>query len=263
MKRIIPLVVLFVVFYVFFSRAPLSEEQRGFFGSGLGYGLLGLVFLVVFGITYSRTRGWQTAYNEGAALTQQGRTSEVLEKFKVADRKSSWSITSMTLGATSLLLWKVPDAIAAFQEFERRTGRILTPTPEALKQSAYSNLSLAYALSGQLSAAHATLARVAPPSEISRLAEVALACREQQWQRAKELLAKNAMLLDQLGGSLRGLLDALIAWTASHLGGPGSEVSSVRLFRETSPDGLRQAWPELVAFVERVEAGPNSSALAL
>ena len=75
---------------------------------------------------------------------------------------------------------------------------------------------------------------------------------EEEWltgEDAREMLGRYE--LRSLGGPTRGLSDALKAWSVELTTGGRRHVDRVALFGEAGPEGLREAWPELVAFVER------------
>jgi tetratricopeptide (TPR) repeat protein len=245
------LIVLFVVFYNVFSSGQSVS---------LPFGWLVPVLFVVFFAFFLRGRlGTAKDHNEGLVLMQQGRYVDALAKFQKARASSRLAMPSAGLGGAYLSMWRISESIAAYEDFLKRSRGIIQTTP-GVGPLILASLALGKAINGDVAGTRALLDDPKTgllASSTGSLAELVLLCRAERWADAHELLRTKGLLLDQLGGVFRALLDAITAFVASKTGGADGAVSSVRLFRETSSDGLKQAWPELVAFVERVEAGPR------
>ena len=255
------LVGLFVGFYQYFSvrqggqAPPASEASRAGFTM---WATSLAVLAVLIGYVKFRTR-WQKGNNEAVALLNQGRTVEALERFRDVAKKSDNPLPLFNIGVASLQLWRLDEAVRTLQAARKAQGKLIAGT--GIHPHALQSLALAFALQGKLEESKQALAEGArlgsPLGPMTQLSSVVLAARSGDWPGAQALLNQHAMVLDQLGGPMRALADAVRALVASKVGGPGGSVDRVRLFRETSAEGLKQGWPELVEFVERVSAAPQ------
>jgi hypothetical protein len=251
------LVGLFVFFYVGFRRTAPDGDERPPVALVDFLPWLTVVALFVFFLVFLWLNSrWLKGHNEGIVLLQQGRAVEALEHFKTARAHTKSALPVLNVGIASLQVWLLPEAISALEEFRTRGGSVMKGGAPGTMPLASAALALAYALRGERARAQAMVAESAG-SATGRLAEVVIAARSGEWIEAQRLLTQHALLLDQLGGPHRALTDAVQALVASKLGVPGGRVDRVRLFRETSGEGLKQAWPELVEFVDRVAAGPQ------
>jgi hypothetical protein len=84
---------------------------------------------------------------------------------------------------------------------------------------------------------------------LTTLARAVVAARAGKWGETRDFLRRYEVTL--LGGPTRALADALSAWAVESTSGERRHVDPVALFGEGSSAGLKNAWPELVAFVDR------------
>ncbi|MGA9523308.1 MAG: hypothetical protein WBV82_17705 [Myxococcaceae bacterium] len=239
------LIVVFVGLYQLFSSgsAPGSESRA----SAL-VPLLFLVFVALLTVFILRARRGANVNNEGIALLSQGRLTEALSRFEAARpalRRNP--LIYMNLGVTRLALWQLEEAERELEAARKK--RLVTN----LSQLVVPQLALTKALQGQAASAHKWLEESKSlkndASAAALLASAVLSCRAGDWTRARATLERQE--LDALGGSQRGLREALRAWTVEQTSGELRHVDAVSLFGETGPERLRAAWPEFVAFIDR------------
>jgi tetratricopeptide (TPR) repeat protein len=245
-------VAIFFVFYAWFGQPQYAQSGPAENGFSL-LALVGVSFTVTFFALFlfflSRNVRATRVHNEGVLLCQQGRVLEALAKFEFARTRLKISLTSMSVGFANLALWRLESAIEALEESQAREKKPMA-VKNGVEDLTASYLSLALALKGDVPAAQAALGRTAPTG-YSVVAEAVLACRTGNWAAAQARLASGALQVDQLTGSLRALSEALNAWASVSTGTAGGSVNRERLFHESDPSSLRQAWPELVDFVDR------------
>ncbi len=242
------LIVVFLVVYSVFQQGAAQEMPSWFFT-----GFIPLVFMGLFFFFVSRQRSAYKVNNDALAQLAEGRVLEALAAFEMAKTKMRNPLPIMNIGYTQLLLWRVHDAVANLETFARKTGS-LTGVPGGERLVAPS-AALGHALLGNADAAKKWIAQ-SPGPATAKLAEIVLACRAGDFAEASRLLQANEVILDQLGGSMRALAEALSAYVASKTGGRGGNVDPVRMFRESSADAFKTVWPEFHDFIQRATSGP-------
>ncbi len=201
--------------------------------------------------------------DEGLQLLVQGRVFAALEKFTAArSLAKSPVIPTFNIGLCRLYLWQLAEA--------ERELAVLHAREDLLPQFRgvlLPRFALVAALEGRFRDAVVRLdeakALNSGAAEEALLAEAVLACRNKDWARARELLERQELssLPDTL--PLRGLRDALLAWSVEQLTGERRRVEALAVFKEASPDTLQAAWPELAAFLlagaQRLEGSRDGS----
>lgn len=213
--------------------------------------VVGTIILVTLVAVLGRQRAAIRLNNQGLMLQQEGRFTEAAALLEQAhQRMPRLAIASLNLGVTYLVLYRFEEAIERLLSFEQKAGARLSMAP-GLERYAGPALALSYVFAGKLDQAAARLTQLegVRHTAVSRLAQVALSCRRGDFGAALDVAAQHGLLLDQLGGTYRAWLDALVAWASTQLGRAGGSVDAVRLFREVGPERLNAAWPQLAAFV--------------
>lgn len=154
MKRMLglsgALTILFVVFHALFGQVEPTQAQMQAtpfellkfpLGAGVFAGCLGAIWML------RKAKALQPN-NEGVVLLQQGRILEAIEKFQDSRDRPSDAIPCLNIGVASLSLWRIPEAISALEEFEKRAKGTFGGVRPELSAQAASSLALAYALSG-------------------------------------------------------------------------------------------------------------------
>jgi tetratricopeptide (TPR) repeat protein len=241
------LIVLFIAFYNFFN--PHGSLP----GWSTWFPLLVMAVVVAFSVRAGKRVQQGTRLNaEGNMLMARGRVVAALEKFEAARplfKNQSQDVLAFNVGLCHLLLWQLE---AAEREFQR--ARSAAQLSADVRPLIPTRLALVAALRGEVGEAHERLeeARTAggEGDPLLVLTEGVLACRRGDWAQARMLL--EGPTTHVLGGPLRGLRDALLAWSVERTTGERRYVDPVTVFGEASTDKLREAWPELVSFlVER------------
>lgn len=221
-----------------------------------GPGEVAIKWLLVSGITATvaarlgaarrQARGLALS-SEGAALQARGRIVEALERFEAARpllRRNTF-LADFNAGQCHLELWRLGAAERAFTR-AREGG-----APPELHTLLAPRLALVLALQGAEDRAREELALskdLEPePGPHTLLAEAVLACRRQAWEEGRRRLSRQEMT--RLGGTLRGLRDALLAWCHERGRGGLLHVDMTAVFAEAPADSLQQVWPELVRFL--------------
>jgi hypothetical protein len=237
------LIVMFVGFYQFFtpgSRLP-----------GWSVAVGPLLFLAF--IWFARQGGKNALQgnqlnSEGITLMANGRLALALEKFEAARPlvQRGWkSVIAYNIGLCQMGLWRLDAAELEFSRAMQGERVSKTIQPQLLPRYA-----LLAALRGDLPAARErgeTARRVEPESALLVLMEGVLACRRAEWNQARTLLEGPATHI--LGGTLRGLRDALLCWSVERTSGQQRYLDLVTVFGEASTDKLRESWPELVDYL--------------
>jgi tetratricopeptide (TPR) repeat protein len=185
---------------------------------------------------------------EAALLMSRGHFVAALEKLETARPllKGAVGVVPTNVGDCRLELWQLKEAEREFLSV--RAHKKLHPHVRRILPA---RLALVAAIRGQVGEARERLeeSRAANPEgdPVAVLAEAVLACRRGEWAEARGLLEQPMTRV--LGGSLRGLRDALLAWSVERITGERRYVDAVTLFGEASSDTLREAWPELMAFL--------------
>lgn len=203
---------------------------------------------VASGLRASRRRARGVAlHSEGARLQERGRVAEALERFEAArplPGKLAY-LADFSAGQCNLELWRLPEAERALSRI-RQEG-----TPPELLPQIPPRLALVLALQGAEARAREELSLCAAlepePSPLTLLTQAVLACRREAWGEASRYLSRQEIL--RLGGTLRGLRDALLSWSRARGGGAAPPAEGVALFAEASTDSLQEAWPELLRFL--------------
>lgn len=239
------LVVLFIAFYSFFRQpgAPLPDLSgwaTTLVVVGLALGLGAFVFK-------KSQKGW-TLNAEGSTLIARGRVVAALEKFEAARaqlKNQGQGVIPFNVGVCRLELWQLD---VAAREFATALGiKEVSPQVRGLIPV---RLALILGLQGNLRVAEERLAeaRAADAEDpLLVLASGVIACRREDWAQARALLEGPAT--HSLGGPMRGLRDALLAWSVERLTGERRYVDPITVFGEASTDKLREAWPALVQFL--------------
>lgn len=227
------LLVIFFASYVFAERwAPQGAQWL----------IVVPVFFITFIVILARQRRGFEEINDAYAVMCEGRIVESLATFEAIKQRLNHAAPLFYVGHAQLLLWRVADAAATFEQFVKRSGA-LSGVPGGERLVAPS-VALAHALLGNAQAAEVWLEKC-PGPPTARLAELVLACRAGDRATAARLLQQHDAVLDQLGGTHRALCEALTAF----VGVPGGRVDATRLFRESSVGTLKPVWPELHTFV--------------
>jgi hypothetical protein len=209
--------------------------------------LLFLIPLALAPILVPRYRKSARLNDEGIALLAQGRVFAALEAFTAArSLAKSPVVATFNIGLCRLCLWQLDEAERELATLHARKD--LTPQFRGMMLQRFA---LVAALAGRSQDAVARLdeARALTRDTLveAPLAEAVLACRDQDWARARALLEREEMLT--LVATLRGLRDALLAWSVARLTGERRGVEPLAVFHEASPDKLQAAWPEFAAFL--------------
>lgn len=241
------LIILFVSFYNFFSTPPGRESSSGWFLL-LAFGAF-VVFMGFSAFMGKRARKGLQLNTEGAVLLERGRVAAALEKFQEARpllKDDGQGAIPFNIGLSQLYLWNLE---AAGRELSKARGH--KQLPEHVRRLIPERLALVAALRGDARAAQALIEETRTPEgeagALILLTEGVLACRRAEWARARTLLDNPDTHV--LGGPLRGLRDALLAWSVEQTTGERRYVDLVTVFGEASTDKLREAWPELVSFL--------------
>jgi len=239
------LIVLFVAFYAFFRQPgdPLPDLT-----GWIPVALLAVCAVVVSVFVGKRVqKGW-TLSSEGNQLLSRGRIAAALEKFEAAHlllKTRSRGILPFNLGVCHLYLWHLD---AAEREFTR--AQDTKELPESIRRLIPARLALIAAMQGALGVADKRLGEARTLDEedpLIVLVNGVIACRREDWAQARLLLHGPATHI--LGGPLRGLRDALLAWSVERVSGERRYVDPITVFGEASTDKLRDSWPALVAFL--------------
>lgn len=249
------LVVLFVAFSKFLAAQPQarnSQTDEGFWLPMLSQFIPLLVLFFVFVVFLRRAQTKNLLATQGVTLMSQGRYDEALEKFeRYRQANPKEAPGAFNLGVAKLCLWKLESAADDLKAAEQLGGLKLSSLEALLPE----HLAIALALLADEAGARRSLAAVpAGKGDGGRvaLAEAILLARTGKWSEARQRLG--TFEAKQLGGSLGALSRAIDALCVESLTGELRHVDRVALFGETGPDGLRKAWPELIAFVERAPA---------
>ncbi|WNG32424.1 hypothetical protein F0U61_01475 [Archangium violaceum] len=239
------LIVLFVAFYSFFRQPgqPLPDL------SGWIIPFLVVVFAVIVGTIVGKRnqKGWQLNA-EGNTLLSRGRIAAALEKFETARpllKNEGQGVIPFNVGVCHLYLWHLD---AAERDFT--TAQDIKELPAQVRTHIPVRLALISALKGAVGAVEERLAAaraVDAEDPLIVLANGVIACRREDWAQARALLEGPATHI--LGGPMRGLRDALLAWSVERLTGERRYIDPVTVFGEASTDKLREAWPALVQFL--------------
>jgi tetratricopeptide (TPR) repeat protein len=221
-------------------REVLGEIYRRPYIPLIAVGLLAIFFL-------PRYRKSARLNQEGIQLLSQGHVFAALEKFMAArPLAKSPVVTTFNIGICRLQLWQLDEAERELSKLNDRDD--LTHQFRGMLMAPFA---LVAALDGRLRDA---LKRLDEAKELKSdsaglavLASAVLACRRGTWAEGKALLERPECL--SLEGPLRGLRDALLAWSVERLTGERRPVEPLAIFGESSPDKLQAAWPELVTFI--------------
>lgn len=251
----VALIVLFVVFYNFFSAPNAGPDGEAlpppwWLGPMPFAFIVGAIVLAMLSVLFIRLRRMGALNVEGLQLVQEGRYVDALAVFERARRVQPRNmVLAYNVATAQLKLWRLAETVTELEKVQAG------PLP-GLKALAPPMIALAHALQGQAQLAHRCLEQAkslqneGAPEAV--LASAVLACRAQNWPEARVLLSRRE--LRTLGGPPRGLSDALRAWTAHQLDGVRAPIDRISLFGEAGPQQLRQAWPELIAFVDGAPA---------
>jgi tetratricopeptide (TPR) repeat protein len=237
----------FVAAMLLAMRLPESLRLR-FVTSWFPFAMLAF-FLAVVVLVFSWARSANRLSVEGNSMLSQGRFAEAIAIFERAARLARRSnVIPYYRGIALMCLWRVAEAEASFDEAAAQ--RLV---PADLTKLLFPSRALSAALLGWTEVASARLEEAqrvdaANTAEVV-LARAVLAGRAGAWAEARALLQRYEVKL--LGGPMRGLADALYAWTVERLTGELRPVDRVGLYGEAGPGGLKALWPELAAFVER------------
>ena len=237
------LILVFIFLYNFFEPGgPVTEVFRGLL-------LLLVVGTVAINVRHGKRFRLGLELNaEGSVLMSRGRIAAALEKFEAARPllKKQRFVLDFNVGLCHLYLWRLHEA-----ERELMSAQGAKELPEDIRKLLPPRLALVSALQGEEGEARERLEesrRVDSEVEpLTVLAEGAMACRRGEWAEARRLLEGPGT--HSLGGPLRGLRDALLAWSVEQTRGERRYVDPVTVFGEASIDSLREAWPELVDFL--------------
>ncbi|HYO58489.1 hypothetical protein [Archangium sp.] len=238
------LIVLFIAFYNFFNPSGPMPGWASWFP------IIVIGVIVAFSVRSGKRvqKGMQLNL-EGNALMTRGRIAAALEKFEAARpllKNQGQGVISFNVGLCQLVLWQLDAA-----ERELLDAQAHKQLSTEVRPLLPARLALVAALRGKVGEAEQRLAEARTVEEdddsVTVLAEGALACRRGDWARARMLLEGPATHV--LGGPLRGLRDALLAWSVERTTGERRFVDPVTVFGEASTDKLRESWPELVSFL--------------
>lgn len=251
------MIILFVGLFKFFQANPPAEPrpqavEEGFWVSMLSQFVPILVLFTFFIVFMRRLQGRTAPVNEGVALMSQGRYAEALAKFELVRRASPKEASAaFNAGVAKLCLWKLDGAAEDLKTAEQLGGLKLSFLASVLPE----HLAITLALLGDEGGARRSLSPLprgkADAGRVA-LAEAILLMRSGQPLEARQRLA--SFEAKQLGGSLGALARAVDSMGVEALTNELRHVDRIALFGETGPDGLRKAWPEFVAFVERAPA---------
>ena len=247
------LLILYGLFYLTFSNragAPVEPPRPECETSTSQLLLQWAVPVGLFVTVLVLFRWWSRRYhrmNEGVALLNQGRVLQALESFeKSRGNDSKDPAHTFNIAVAQLRLWRLEQARRGFEAARQMKGTgqgnvaVLAPENEALVA----------ALQGRLGDAEEALQRTtdqSTPSQVA-LARGLIAARRGDWELTRKQL--NSHEARQLGGVLGALMRTVDAYAVERLGGGLRPVDRVALFAEAGPEGLKNAWPELIAFVE-------------
>jgi hypothetical protein len=239
------LIVLFVAFYNFFSQPGDAPPDL----SGWIPVAVIVVGAVGFGVFSGRkTQKGVRLNEEGNTLLSRGRNAAALEKFELARpllKNQGQGVIPFNVAICELALWRLE---AAERELTRAQG--IKELPASLRNLIPVRLALTSALKGAVGVAEERLgvARTLDAEDpLIVLVNGIIASRREDWAQTRALLEGPATHL--LGGSLRGLRDALLSWSVERLTGERRYVDPITVFGEASTDSLRQYWPQLVDFL--------------
>jgi hypothetical protein len=238
------LIVVFVAFFLYFQRSRTETDSALDWVPVVFIGL----FVPIFVFVFLRARRGVGLVNEGVALLSQGRPLAALERFEQArPRLSRNPIVPFNIAAANLALWRT----AAAEREYAGMNKLYWIGP-GLKPMAESARFLIAALEGRRDDATRWLeglrGTASESSATVLLGQSVLAARDGRWQDVQTLLDRYEV--KALGGTLRGLSDALLAWADAQGGSPSRRpFDRVALFGEAGSDALAPVWPELVAFV--------------
>lgn len=212
-----------------------------------------LVLLISGSVLYVRTMNRRAGtVDEGARLLERGRYAQALAQFEVQRQTDPGrAATLYNVGVCRLLLWQVEQALADLTSASTHAGA----TDPLLAPLLAEMIALACALLGRRDEASAYLQSVAPGTLTEARQALVLgisAARSGDFSSARAYLG--SFEARQMGGVLGALARAVDALCIERVSGELRHVDRVALFGEAGPEGLRVAWPELVAFVERAPA---------
>lgn len=213
-----------------------------------------VVFVLVLAVFVAKARRGLGDNNQASVLLDEGRVLEALALFEKAGKSLRNPLPLVNVARSQLLLWRVHAAAQTLDVFEQRMKRPLNGFPQGERVGAQIGV-LVYALLGKTADTQRAMA-LAEATTTGRLASVVVAARAGDYSTAAALLEQHAVVLDQLGGSLRAFAEVLAAFVASKTGARAREVPVLRMFRESSPEQLKDVWPELHDFIARVQSGP-------
>jgi hypothetical protein len=209
--------------------------------------LFALVFFVFFTWRILFAVSHVRLANRGNILLQQGRFSEAIDTMKEGGRPRN-GVLANNLAWALLSLWRLDEAEEAYLKIPRRGAKF-----SGLVSIGMPGLALTCALKGKTTEAHRWLQDAEKVggggTGLCTVARAVLTARAGRWQETRELLRRYEVTL--LGGPTGALADALSAWAVENTTGERRHVDPVALFGEGSSAGLKNAWPELVAFVEQ------------
>lgn len=208
--------------------------------------------LVVSGVLWLWLRRANREAGERRAasrLINLGRYSQALNVFGAeSELRPSDPIAAFNAGVCRLHLWQLPRAAADFER-ARALGH-----SAALAAILPEHLSLTYALLGRAPEAARLLEGAPAGGHPGRQALVRAILHARSGDPIRARAQLGTFEAKQLGGVMGGLARTVDAYCVEALTGEQRHVDRVALFGETGADGLAQAWPELIDFVERAPA---------
>lgn len=240
------LIIWVVLIAIFIAVYDLNQSGRGSVAALVLF--VGLLVVVGVGIFFGRRaqRGNRTN-QEGIKLLDSGRLVAASEKFELAAQQlgNNAYVARFNLGLARLRLWQLEAAVEALQSAQGRAAKA-----KNLELPQFLYLALALALLGRTAEARAALEKLqGEPDGLQRITRAVLAARAGDFEAAFDEASRHEVKL--LGGSFRGLAEAIRAWARLQTKGDRWPVDRIALFGEAGPELLQRAWPELVAFVEQ------------
>ena len=214
---------------------------------------LPVITMVVFLVVQTKRGRRGVADNaEGARLLERGRVYEALQKFEGALATADQMAYRFNIAIAQLRLHRVLEAIRGFEYLLAKRG----PTKD-FRSMIEQQLACARAIAGQ-DRAKGLPVEMTADDPISLLTRAILACRGADFAAAEALLQRQE--LKQLGGYHRAFAETLAAWCAFEMRAESLPIDEATLFGEAGQDGLREAWPQLVAFLDRRSLASVSAA---
>jgi hypothetical protein len=251
------LVVLFLVAYQFAAGVKEGAHGRpgevaavdGWWSVGVSFGAFAVVIMVFF-LMVQPLRKAQRLHLDAASLVSRGRHFDaqkiLAEAARLAPKASGLPLLR---GYALACLWRLDEADEALGLATKLAGGIGQPNLSKLRAPYHA---LVKALAGQLEPAAVLLREAesvgAGDDPHVTLARVAVAARSGEWELAEKLSRQTE--LQQLGGVLRGLAEALASWAAVARGQPGAPVNRAAALGEAGTDAVKKFWPEFAAFLE-------------